>query len=729
MIVFILSTWQNNAYSATNDAIPSHIEADQFIYNQNENVIKANGNVMLAQAENTLVADMIIYDIADDTAFANGNVEFYDGDGNVHQAESLRLNNTMQQGLVNSLHTTLSDGSRLWAVSAIRETPELHVLKDARYTPCKPCIKNPDNDPVWALRASQVTHDKGDAEIRYDDVRFEALGFPVIYIPYFSHPDGTVEQKSGFLTPEIGFGSDYGFNVMTPYYWVIDPSTDVTAGLRVFSDALPQLNLEMRKRYEDAFVRTAGSLTYSERTDSVNGIDVLQDEEYRGHFEFESLWNVNDLWRVGSDIKLTSDEQYLNQYDFDSDSDVLTNRIFAERFEDRDYASVELLAFQDLRLDQNVDQPNAVPYANMTLYGAPNSLAGGRLKWDSSFLNLFRDGNEQDVNRISTDLAWQRQNILPAGLTSTIDLSVRGDAYYTSDRDIARTNPAEDNSKFDSRFIPTAHIEVAYPLHKRLKASHIRVKPRVAITARPDVDNDSDIPNEDSIDAQIDVTNLFEIDRFPGLDRVEDRTRVTYAVETGYYGDNGDEVSIILGQSYRLENDDNPFANGSGFEQQESDIVGQISAGINDHKHNLNYRFQLDGRQFNAERHELFGATGSRSTRVSAIYLYEKGSEGTEFTESREQITASVRQRFNPNWSVAASALYDIGEDDGLRKASAGLSYEDDCFGVTTEIQRELLREASGSEDTSIMVRFWLKNLGEFETTAYDFASDNDEIE
>lgn len=707
--------------------VKSDIEADKFIYDQDTGVITAQGNVILVQNGQTLIADEIIYNVANDASQATGNVRFDDGEGNIHYAKTFELTDQMQKGLINSLYSELNDGSRMWASRGVRETPEKHILKDARYTPCKACEENPDEVPSWAIRAAEVNHNKNNAMISYKDVRFEAWGAPVFYFPYFSHPDGTIPQKSGFLTPSLGFGSDYGFNAEIPYYWAISPSQDATIGTRFFTKSAPQLNLETRKRFENASIRTAGSVTYSDRKDRVGDDDVYVNEELRGHFEVDSIWNMNRNWRAGTDIKLASDEQYLEQYDIEGDEDVLTNRIYAERFENRDYASVELLAFQDLRLDRDVDQPHALPFANMSFVGAPNSVGGGRFKWDSSFLTLFREGNEQDVNRVNSRIAWQRQDILPSGVVSKVDLSVRGDAYYTNDRDIAKIDPNEDDTEFDNRLIPTANIELGYPLHKQLESAQIRVKPKLGLTARPDVDNDSSIPNEDSIDAQIDITNLFEADRFPGLDRVEDRTRVNYGVESGYYNNNGDEFVVSLGQSYRLENEDNPFPNGSGFEEQESDVVGMVSAGFDNYKHNINYRFQLNGQKLNAERHEIFGTTGTDKTRISGIYLYERGSEGTEFEESREQIQASVTQVLNQNWSASAAALYDLGEDSGLRQSLVGLSYDDDCFGVTTELRRELQREASGTNDTTVLMRFRLKNLGEFETTAYDYGSGDDD--
>jgi len=614
----------------------------------------------------------------------------------------------------------------MWASRAIRVSPTKHKLKNARYTACKACEENPDKTPPWALRASEVNHDKETSTINYRNVRFEAWGVPILYGPYFSHPDGTVNQKSGLLGPDFGYNSDDGLSFMTPYYWAIAPDMDATIGLKVFSQAAPQLNLAGRKRYENGLVEVETSTTYSDRVDRINGIDVTTDEEFRGHIKIESLFDLNQYWRAGTDLQLTSDEQYLNQYDI-SDENVLENRAYIEGFDNRNYATAQLLAFQDLRIEVDVDQPNALPYANMSYVADPNSSIGGRLKWDTSFLTLYRNGNDQDMNRLVSEVAWQRSDILPLGLTSKLDLAVRGDAYYTMDRDIAKIDPNESDNKFDTRAIPTANIEIGYPLHKNLETSQIRMKPKIGFTARPDVDNDSDIPNEDSNGSQINYTNLFESDRFAGLDRVEDRTRINYGLEVGYYHDNGNEVTAALGQSYRFDNKDNPFENGSGFENQQSDVVGQLGINLNENRDNLNYRFQLDGKNLTAERHEIYGGTTVGRVRASAIYLYEKGSAGTEFTESREQIQGAVNYKIDDSWTVSASALYDLGEDDGLRESLIGVGYDDECYGITGEIKRDLQREASGSNDTTVLLRLRLKNLGEFETTAYDTGDGEDD--
>lgn len=712
------------ASALAEDNNPVNMEADSFRYDQNAARVTATGNVEIIQNDRVLHADEVIYNIRDDFAYAQGNVAIYEPTGDVHHADIVELSDSMRRGLALQMFTQLQDGSRLWARNAIRETPEKHILKQAEYTPCKACEENPDKTPTWSLKAQEVVHNKTDASISYKHARLEAFGLPFLYTPYFSHPDGTIKQKSGFLTPDLGFGSSFGFNVQVPYYWAISPDTDVTTGVRFFTKENPQLNVEARKRFADAAITVQTSMTSSSRTDSVSGKDVVKDGEFRGHIFANGLWDINDKWRSGVELALTTDEQYLKQYDI-TDEDILTNRAYVERFDDRDYASVEVLGFQDLRVNQNIDQPNALPYAQMGFIGDPNSLLGGRYKWDTSFLSLFREGDDQDMYRLSTDLSWQRQDVLPVGLTTLIDLSVRADAYHTGDRDIAQNDPTEPDSKRASRMFPTAHIEVGYPMHKNLSTSQIRMKPKMSLTARPNLKNNDAIPNEDSMDAQLDAGNLFDSDRFPGLDRVEDRTHISYGLDLGYFSHNGDNLSGFIGQSYRIDEGSNPFQNGSGLENQRSDYVGEINANFNDSRQTLNYRFQLDGETLESKRHELYGAAVVNKMSFSTVYLYERGAPGTQFTESREQISGAVSYRFADNWTASTSAVYDLSSvDSGLRSTNFGIGYDDDCFGLTTYVDRNLQSDSSGAMDTKVYVRFFLKNLGEFQTTAYS-ASDN----
>lgn len=119
----------------------------------------------------------------------------------------------------------------------------------------------------------------------------------------------------------------------------------------------------------------------------------------------------------------------------------------------------------------------------------------------------------------------------------------------------------------------------------------------MSLTAATNVDFDGDIPNEDSQDFTLDPTNIFEPNRFPGHDLIEDRSHATYGVRTGWHGDSGYRGEVFVGQSRRFDDKNNPFNNGSGLSDQESDYVGQVTASLGNYL-DLDYRLQLGKRKF-----------------------------------------------------------------------------------------------------------------------------------
>ena len=534
------------------DSEPVDLQADSLINNENEQTVTAIGNVMLVQAGRILRADKITYDIANDKVIANGYVVLNEVNGDIHTADEVELQDQMKNGFVKKLKTYLADGARFEAVQGRRKNGTKIIMEDASYTPCEPCKKNPDRPLVWQIKASKVTHDEEDNMVSYNNARFEMFGVPVAYTPYFSHPDGTVERKSGFLSPTFGLDSELGFSVGSSYYWSIAPDKDMTVGLRAFTQQLPLATAEWRQRWDHASLKMDGGITYSERDDRINGETFTTDEELRGHFFAEGLWDINDKWRSGFDVEYASDDQYLRQYDFSSE-DVLESQVYAERFEGRHYTSARLITYQDVRVGdlQNPDQPEVLPEVVTSWIGEPGSvpLIGGRWEVGGSALGLRRDGDEQNVGRLSLNAGWRRRLVSDVGLLTTLNANMRGDFYQVNNADFATNSTAIGDDYSETRLFPQLHVKSSYPMAREFENYQLTVSPEIAFTAAPNMSDNDEIPNEDSQDIQLDASNLFEANRFPGLDRVEDETRLTYGFRTGVYGYDGSHADLFLGQS------------------------------------------------------------------------------------------------------------------------------------------------------------------------------------
>jgi LPS-assembly protein len=693
---------------------PVDLEADSLGYDNEQGLIVAEGNVELVQAGRILRAERVSYNQKTDEVIASGNVVLNEPNGDVHFMDEVRLRDEMRQGFVSEIQSYLADGGQFTAKSGERKNATLLTMYDASYTPCE-CEGDKNGNPTWQIRASEVTIDEEANRIRYKDARFELFGVPVAYTPYLSHPDGKVKRKSGLMSPSIGFDSDLGLILTQNYFVDIAQNRDATVGLMLTTREVPVGLAEYRHRFTNAELILNASGTYANREDSVAGVTVQTEEEFRGHIKGEGLWDITEKWRSGFNLSVASDDQYLREYDFSSE-DVLQNRVYAERFSGRHYFTAQLLGFQDVRVEEEqTDQPNILPEIEASFLGDPNDTLGGRWSLDISSLALHREDG-QDMTRLVTDAGWARQYVTNFGLVNTLDVSARGDVYWVSDRDLAVNQNGRSNNAEATRGFVQAHMVSRYPLVKDMSRMQAMIEPIAAITLAPNIDSENDaIPNEDSQDVQLDASNLFEPDRFPGLDRIEDRSRATYGARAGLYGYGGSYGEVFAGQSYNFDDGDNPFPDGSGLSRQESDFVGQISGGY-DNRYFANYRFQIESDNLNSQRHEFDGSVDFGRLNLSTRYLFAKSLEGTDIDDSREQARFGASFDVTKQWRVRGHVLQDLGEDPGLREASIGLDYFGCCISFSLTGERTNTSDASGDSGTDILFRIGLKGLGEFET-------------
>jgi LPS-assembly protein len=726
ILLGFLSMGQGACAATADEKSPVDFAADTVEHDETGEILTAMGNVELVQSGRIVKADKIIYNLKNDAVVASGNVVMNEPTGDTYFGDEVKLSEKMSRSFIQDLKGILIDGARITAVDGERVAGKYTTLRQASYTPCKPCKANPEKPPLWQLVADKVTHHEDEKRISYKNARFELMGVPIAYTPYFSHPDGTEKQKSGFLTPAIGLDSQKGANYQQNYYWAIAPDKDATVGAIIMEKNAPVLLGEYRQRFDNAKVEVEGSTTYSTRTNKVAGQNQDVAEEVRGHLSGNAQWDMNDKWRSGAKVNVTSDKQYLRQYDLDNE-DVLENEIYAERFEGRDYTVVRALSFQDVRTSQrNVDQPSVVPEVKANFVGKPNNTLGGRWDAEISTLGLYRDGSGQDMARGSVKIGWERKFTSGFGLVSVANVLSRADLYSVTDRDVSVAGASSDANATTARGFVQGNVMTSYPLVNSFEDMQWVVEPLVAVTLASDVNEEGKIPNEDSQDVYLDALKIFNPNRFPGHDRVEDRSRVTYGMRTGFYGYKGNKGEIFLGQSYRFDDNGTPFPAGSGLSEQKSDYVGMITSSIGSYL-DLDYRFQVDSDALRSRRHEVGALITAGPLSLYNQYFYAGSLAGTDLNETREQLLTSAQLMVADNWAVHGSTRYDLGEDEGLREASYGLSYLGQCMTVSLTGQRTLTDGSSGDSGTEILLRLGLKNLGEFQTSGVSLGGTTNE--
>ncbi|NNG05951.1 MAG: LPS-assembly protein LptD, partial [Inquilinus sp.] len=376
------------------DAQPANIDqpivfsADEVVVDDVLNLVIARGNVEIAQAGRVLTADTVTYNPRSQVVAAAGNIVLVEPSGEVIFADYAELDSTLAEGFIENIGVLFTDDSRLAADRGVRHEGRTEVGR-AVYSPCALCEDDPEKSPLWQLRAGRVIHDTEEQQITYRDAFLDLYGVPILYTPYFSHPDPSVDRQSGFLAPRFGSTSDLGPFGRLFYYWNMAPNQDATIETGLTRDAGPLLGLEYRHRFEAGQFIFDGSVNRSDRTDfdAMAGATVIPDQ-VRGHVFADGEMHLTEHWRTGISFNQASDDTYLDQFEISGD-DVLNSRAYAEGFYGLDYASAQVLRFQDLR-PNTIDQPAVLPWLTYSHAGEPGSVLGGRWFAGASGLSLYR---------------------------------------------------------------------------------------------------------------------------------------------------------------------------------------------------------------------------------------------------------------------------------------------------------------------------------------------------
>ena len=540
--------------------LPFLFVADESRYDRDLGVVVASGHVEISQGPRTLLADSVTYNQKENLITANGHVILMEPSGEVIFASYLEMSGDFRDGIARNLRMLMAEGTRLAAVGARRTEGRILEVSKGVFSPCNLCPKHPGRAPLWQIKAVKILHDRKTRRIEYTDAVVEVAGIPIAYLPFFTHPDPTVEKHSGFLTPTFSNSSNLGFFAQLPYYFDIAPDKDATIEPIFSSEA----GIVFAGKYQQRFTRGEFQISGSAK----DGNKAKSGKKVRGHLFSKVRYDIDNTWRTGLDVARSSDDTYLRRFRFPLGdrltNESLTTRVFAEGFRGRTYASANAFLFQDLRADRETAQaPIVGPLLDYNFVGNPDG-NGAYWSGDANVMVLSRtDGT--DSRRISLKGGWNLPYISPMGDVYALTATLQGDGYST-DEVVNRANPsAPRRAGLTGRLFPQVALNWRYPFARTEGPFTQVVEPVVSVVAAKNGGNPSLIPNEDSQDFEFDDTNLFSPNRFTGIDRVEGGQRVNYGLKLGVFGGGGGSSTAFIGHSYRIRKDDT-FPQGSGVD-------------------------------------------------------------------------------------------------------------------------------------------------------------------
>ena len=692
-------------------------EADQLSYDDNGETLVATGNVVLRSGDRSVRADKVTYSRATGKILANGQVRFVDENGNQLFTESVELTDKFEAGTMEDLLIALRQGGRLAARRGERTQNGGIALTDAAYSACP--VETPDGcakKPSWRITADEVTYDAVSDRIRFRGAFLEIFGLRLLPLPSLVI-NTTGQAQSGFLVPGFQVSRNNGLEISQVYYWRLRPNMDATAKATVFTQAPPMIDGQFRHLTDRGAYQITGYLTASTRVPDPSAPATAR-RDLRGYVFANGTFQIDPNWSITPSVRLASDRTFLRRYDLSFD-DRLRSVVNIERIDDSSYFSAAGWYVQTLRPFEEQGQiPIVLPAIDYRKRFA-NVVAGGTLQLQGNTLALWRpDG--QDTRRGFASAQWDLRRVTALGQVVQFTALARGDLYHSTQNALSPQPIYSGDPGWQSRGVALGAIDVSWPLVGELFGGTQVLTPRVQIVAAPSIRN-LGIPNEDSRAIDLEDTNLFELNRFPGYDRVEDGTRITYGVDWQLLRP-GWEVRSTIGQSYRFSGSRDFLVDGTGIFNNVSDIVGRTQVKFRDFVR-FTHRFRLDKDSLAIRRNEIDATVGSSKTYVELGYLrLNRNIVAVEDLQDREEARVAARVAFANYWSVFGSGVFnltDAEEDPSLNsdgfqaiRTRLGVAYADECLELGLTWRRDYVTAGDARRGNTFQVYFALKNLG-----------------
>ena len=482
------------------------LQADEAVYDSDKQFVTAKGHVEIDYDGHILLADAVSYDQKSDLVTADGHVSLLDADGNVAFANHATLTDHMRDGALTGFGALLGKNGRLAAVSARRTDGRFTEATQVAYTPCKICNKPGQRTPVWQVTAVRIVHDQDKHRLKFKDATISVLGVPLLYSPYLSKPDPSVRYSSGLLTPDIGSSTSIGYFLRLPYYFSLSPSRDVTIEPLLTTNGGDLLLGEFRQRWDNSGMWLQGSFG-----ENPNGGQSGEQSQFYAHLFGSGRFALSPAWQAGFDTQVTSNDTYLKRYDI-SRLDRLISDFFVVGRAAKPLCRDRLFLPRPARQRRQPDIPLSAAVDRIYLH-PERQMAGGQFRLDVNSVTLSRDLGTND-QRFSAETRWRLPIVASDGELWTLQLDARGDLYHTD-----TPMPLPSDSHYVARGLPYIALDWRWPFIAKGGNGQrsLLVEPIAQFIMAPYIGNSVNIPNEDSLNLEIDDNNIFSFDQVPGL--------------------------------------------------------------------------------------------------------------------------------------------------------------------------------------------------------------------
>ena len=696
--------------------------------------VRLIGDARLSQPGLLLLSDELLFNRQTQQAYAFGQVEIHET-ATLLKGKQADFNQQQQTGQIETAQYQFKDSRAHGKAEHIHfdQTQQISELRAATYTSC------PLDDQAWSLHFQHLQINNPKRRIYGKHTWMEFKGIPVFYTPYIDIPMD--ERASGLLFPYIGSHktaaqsqSDPLSVVAVPYYFNIAPNYDAT----LTAIAIEQRGLVLDNEFRYLQPKHRGQFQISLLQDQLTQKEGLRYVDRSGNIQVEDP--LSQRWRLGYNGSqnwgqgLNSNINWQEVSDPDFYNDVPLN-----------FAAFESTrAGNDLRLDRQIRlnyrqgplQAHIQHYGYLPLRnGESNYLEKspeigvnlrhnlgnlrGRIYLESTefvryngFNDFFNDGyvagQKVGTGLTNSNLHMGQRLIAQPNLTYRINrpyghLQAQVQANF---RQYHLENAPDEAS--------TNNMVMQYALRGGLvferdlflfNRDYIQtLEPEVQLLYVPYVDQ-SHLRLFDSANNSLDFSNLFQLNRFSGFDRIGDTKQLSAAVTTRLLNEQGAPLAdAAIGQIFYLADREVGLAGNQLQQDPRSDYFVRVSTHLN----NFNFASTSQYDYQTYEMSQILNRLKWQAVDRVELLAVHQGLNLNNENNRAETLGAGLLLGLTSEWQLAGYVNYDL-EEQTRREFMAGLRYDSCCW--ASELVYEETQMADGRYNYGIRYVIEFKGL------------------
>ena len=643
---------------------------------------RVSGKVVVSQNGRRISADALTYDQHTGHIAVKGAVRFTDPKLRI-DSDAGSYDPTGRADFSNAAFQLFGRSGRGFARS-IDLTPAGRVrLARVRYTTC------PAGAEDWMLHASSIDLNSARQQGTARNAYLVFKHVPLFYTPYLRFPLGP-ERQSGLLYPSFGHTGNNGYSIAIPYYFNLAPNYDLT----LTPGLMTARGFDIAGQYRYLTGSSHGQLdaTY-----------LPVDQETHGSRDYLHFTDLSDLGahqRVRFDIAGVSDSNYFQDFAVGSAATSVTFLDRRASYQYRDSVWRVDAEFQNFQtIDISLD-PSLRPYSRVPDVTAralwPIAGTGWEFALHSEAVDFLRNVGTTGLRlNLAPELRWERRT---AGY-----FFVPAVGWHLTQYDLNHAAPGNPSSP--SLSLPFARLDTGLIFERDDPANghpEQTLEPRMVYSYVP-YRNQDGLPVFDTALPDLNLTELYQTNRFVGGDRFGDANQLSIGMTTRWFdATTGRQyLSATLGQTRYFTTPRVTLPGVAPTSNSASNLVGDVE--LTAYRNvNLKLDYQWDPYSATTEKSEVSVQYRPDDARmVNLGYRFQH--------DVLDQWDGSFAWPITHRWNAVARLVYSVMDHQTIEQV-AGFEYRSCCWALQI-VQRRYVVNRTGKLTTSIAMQLELLGL------------------